>query len=75
MEHRESLERSSSENLAPRSTLNGSRYNGGSEVPTSGQTTLAQQSTLPTNESSPVVDSVLQSDVGPLGLLRTTVLN
>ena len=67
MEPRESLEHSSSENLAPQSTLNGSRYNGGSEVPISGPTTLAQQSTLPTNESSPVVDSVLQSDVGLLG--------
>lgn len=67
MEQRDSLDRSSSENIAPQSTLNESGYNGGSEVPTSGQTTLAPQSTLvPTNESSPVVDSVLQSDVGPL---------
>ena len=75
MEPRESLELSSSENLAPRSILNGSRYNGGSEVPTSGPTALAQQSTLPTNESSPVVDSVLQSDVGLWVDCRTTVLN
>ena len=67
MEPKELLEHSSSENLAPQSTLNGSRYNGGSEVPNSGPTTLAQQSTLPTNEASPVVDSVLQSDVGLLG--------
>lgn len=67
MEQRDSLEHSSSENLALQSTLNGSGYNGGSEVPTSGQTTLAPQPTLPNNESSPVVDSVLQSDVGLLG--------
>lgn len=66
MEQRDSLERSSSENLAPQSTSNGSGYNGGSEVPTSGQTPLGPQHTLPTNESSPVVDSVLQSDVGLL---------
>ena len=67
MESRESLDHSSAENLAPQSTLNGSKYTGGSEVLTSGPTTLAQQSTLPINESSPVVDSVLQSDVGLLG--------
>ena len=67
MEQRDSLEHSSSENLAPQSTLNGSGYDGASEVPTSGQTTLAPQSTFPTNDSSPVVDSVLQSDVGLLG--------
>lgn len=67
MEQRDSIEHSSSENLAPQSILNGSGYTGGSEVPTSGQTTLALQPTLPTIESSPVVDSVLQSDVGPLG--------
>lgn len=67
MEQRDSLEHSSSENLALQSTLNGSGYNGGIEVPTSGQTTLAPQPTLPNNESSPVVDSVLQSDVGLLG--------
>lgn len=69
MEQRDSLERSSSENLAPQSTLNGSGYNAGREVPTSGQTTLAPQSTFPMNESSPVVDSVLQSDVGLLDSL------
>lgn len=68
MEQRDSLDRSSSENVDPQSTLNESGYNDGSEVPISGQTTLAPQSTLlPVNESSPVVDSVLQSDVGPLG--------
>ena len=68
MEQRDSLDRSSSENIDPQSTLIESGYNGGIEVPTSGQTTLAPQSTLlSTNESSPVVDSVLQSDVGPLG--------
>ena len=66
MEQRDSLDRSSSENLAPQSTLNGTGYNGASDVPTSGQTTLAPQSTIPANESSPVVDSVLQSDVGLL---------
>ena len=66
MEQRDSLERSSSENPAPQSTLNGSGYDAGNEVPTGGQTTFAPQSTLPTNESSPVVDSVLQSDVGLL---------
>lgn len=69
MEQRDSLERSSSENLAlPQSTLNGLGYIAGNEVSTSGQTTLAPQSALPTNESSPVVDSVLQSDVGLLSL-------
>ena len=67
MQQRDSLERSSSENLGPQSTLNGSAYNVGSELPTSGQTTLALRPSLPTNESSPVVDSVLQSDVGLLG--------
>lgn len=67
MEQRDSLERSSSENLAPQSTLNGSGYNGGVDVPAGGQKALAPQSTFPTNESSPVVDSVLQSDVGLLG--------
>lgn len=68
MEQRDSLERSSSENPAPQSTLNGSGYNAESEVPTSVQATFAPQSTLPTsvNESSPVVDSVLQSDVNLL---------
>ncbi len=66
MEQRDSLDRSSSENLAPQSTLNGTGYNGASEVPTSGQITLAPQSTILANESSPVVDSVLQSDVGLL---------
>ena len=66
MEQRDSIEHSSSENLVAQSALNGSGYAGGSEVPTSGQTTLALQPTLPTNESSPVVDSVLQSDVGNL---------
>ena len=64
MEQRDSLERSSSENLAPQSTMNGSPYIGGTDVPTSGQIMLAPQSNTPTNESSPVVDSVLQSDVG-----------
>ena len=64
MEQRDSLERSSSENLAPQSTTNGSPYIGGIDVPTSGQSTLAPQSTIPINESSPIVDSVLQSDVG-----------
>ena len=70
MEQRDSLEHSSSENLAPQLTFNGSGSNGGSDVPTSGQTTFALQPNLPTTESSPVVDSVLQSDVGfPGGLL------
>ncbi|CAF9941966.1 MAG: hypothetical protein ALECFALPRED_009429 [Alectoria fallacina] len=64
MEQRDSLERSSSENLAPQSTLNGSGYNGGSEVPTSTQITLAPQVAFPTHDSSPVVNSVLQSDIG-----------
>ena len=64
MEQRESLERSSSENLAPQSSPNGFAHNGESEVPASGQTTLTPRPTVPTNESSPVVDSVLQSDVG-----------
>ena len=67
MEQRDSLEHSSSENLAPHSALNGSGYNGGSELPANGQTTLAPQPALPMNESSPVVDSVLHSDVGLLG--------
>lgn len=67
MEQRDSYERSSSETPAPQSILNGSGYNGGSEVPTRGQTTLAPQPILLTNESSPVVTSVLQSDVGLLG--------
>ena len=64
MEQRDSLERSSSENLAPHSTRNGSSFIGGGDVPISGQTTIAQQPTVPINESSPVVDSVLRSDVG-----------
>ena len=64
MEQRDSLERSSSENLALQSTLNGVGYNGGGEASVSGQTTLAPHPTLPASESSPVVDSVLQSDVG-----------
>ena len=64
MEQRESLERSSSENLAPQSSLNGLAHNGESEIPASGQTILTPRSPPPTNESSPVVDSVLQSDVG-----------
>lgn len=64
MDQRDSLEHSSSENLVPQSTLNGSGYDGASEVPISGQTTLAPQSTFPTNDSSPVVGSVLQSDIG-----------
>ena len=64
MEQRDSLERSSSENLAPHSTMNGSSFIGGGDVPTSGQTTFTPQPTIPINESSPVVDSVLQSDVG-----------
>lgn len=67
MEQRDSLEHSSSENLAPQSTLNGSGYDGASELPISGQTRLGPQSTFPTNDSFPVVDSVLQSDVGLLG--------
>ena len=67
MEQRESLEHSSSENLAAQSSLNGFVHSGESEVPASGQTTLTPRPTLPTNESSPVVDSVLQSDVGILG--------
>lgn len=68
MEQRDSLERSSSENVDPQPNQVESDYNGGGEVPSSGQTMLASQSTLfPTNESSPVVDGVLQSDVGPLG--------
>lgn len=68
MEQRDSLERSSSENVDPQPNPIESDHNGRSEVPSSGQTMLAPQSTLlPTNESSPVVDSVLQSDVGPLG--------
>ena len=78
MEQRESLDRSSSENVDPQSTLIASTYNDGSEVAISGQTTLAPQSTLlPANESSPVVDSVLQSDVGTLGgfLLKRPDLN
>lgn len=75
MEQRDSFERSSSENIAPQSTQNGSGYYAGSEVPTNGQTTLVAQSAFPTNESSPVVDSVLQSDVGLLGSLCTSELN
>ena len=71
MEQRDSLERSSSEILVPQSLLNGSGsgngHTGGSEVPTGGQTTLTLQPNLPTSESSPVVDSVLQSDVSLLG--------
>ena len=64
MEQRESLERSSSENLAPQFSPNGFAHNGEGEVPATGQPTLMPRPTLPTNESSPVVDSVLQSDVG-----------
>lgn len=75
MEQRDSLERSSSENLVPQSTLNGSGNNGGNEVPTSGPTTFALQPSLPTTDSSPVVDSVLQSDVGLPGFTRIADLN
>ena len=63
MEQRDSLERSSSENFAPQSIVNGSASNGGVEVPNSGQTTLVQPPNVSIDEASPVVDSVLQSDV------------
>jgi len=64
MEQRDSLDRSSSETPAPAAAiLNGAPFNGGSIGPASGQMPPSSYSLTPANESSPVVDSVLQSDV------------
>ena len=67
MEQRDSLEHTSSENLVLHPALNGSAHNAGKGPPISRQIAIAPQLNSPNHEDSPVVDSVLQSDVSLMG--------
>ena len=67
MDHRDSLDRSSSEapglGLVPPTVPNGTPLNGSNVPPASAQMPSSSYSMTTVKENSPVVDNVLQSDV------------